>query len=281
LLSANPNLTSPDMPEFIKINNLVSGYSSGFMLDSINVGVKKGSFTGIIGPNGSGKTTLFKTITGEIRIKSGNILFDGTDTLMMSARQKARKIAIVSQNTEAADITVEDYVLMGRLPYKSHFQLLENSEDYALANKFMELTGTLQLKNKLMSELSGGEQQLAAIARALTQEPELLLLDEPTSHLDISHQMQILNLIQKLNEDMDLTVLMIIHDLNLAGEYCEYLIMMNNGKVFAKGVPEEVLKYNYIEEVYNTVVVTKENPMSGKPAVFLMSEKTLSKAAKK
>ncbi|MCK5700621.1 MAG: ABC transporter ATP-binding protein, partial [Cyclobacteriaceae bacterium] len=132
-------------------------------------------------------------------------------------------------------------------------------------------------KNKLMCELSGGEQQLAAIARALTQEPDLLLLDEPTSHLDISHQMQILNLIQQLNENMNLTVLMIIHDLNLAAEYCNYLVMMNDGEIFIKGEPKEVLNYNNIEEVYKTVVITHENPLSKKPVVLLVSEKTLNK----
>ena len=263
------------MPGFIKINNLKCGYPGSFMLEKISFEIEKGSFTGIIGPNGSGKTTLFKAVTGEIHIKKGNILLGNIDTSIMSPRQKARKIAIVTQNTEAADISVGDYVLMGRMPYKSHFQLFETREDYLLANKFMELTGVFELKNKLMSELSGGEQQLAAIARALTQEPDLLLLDEPTSHLDISHQMQVLNLIQQLNENLNLTVLMIIHDLNLAGEYCDYLVMMNNGEVFAKGKPEEVLDYKNIEKVYKTVVITQENPFSKKPTILLVSEKTL------
>ncbi len=263
------------MPEFLKINELKCGYPSGFMLEKINFDIQKGSFAGIIGPNGSGKTTLFKSITGEISIIEGDILLNNTNISTIAPRQKARKIAIVTQNAEAADILVEDYVLMGRFPYKSTFQLFESKEDYALANKFMKLTGVLKYKDKLMSELSGGEQQLAAIARALTQEPELLLLDEPTSHLDISHQVQILNLIQQLNEDLDLTVLMIIHDLNLAGEYCNYLILMNNGKLHTKGTPKQVLNYKHIEEVYKTVVITQENPLSKKPAIFLVSGKTL------
>lgn len=266
------------MSEFIKIDKLRCGYSGSFMLKSISFEMKKGSFAGIIGPNGSGKTTLFKAITSELSIKEGNIFLNSTDTSKMTLKQKAQKIAIVTQNTEAADISVEDYVLMGRLPYKSHFQLFENKADYALAHKFMKLTGVLKYKNKLMCEMSGGEQQLAAIARALTQEPDLLLLDEPTSHLDISHQMQILNLIQQLNENMNLTVLMIIHDLNLAAEYCNYLVMMNNGEIFIKGEPKEVLDYTNIEEVYKTVVITHENPLSKKPVVLLVSEKTLNKA---
>ncbi|MFC2097243.1 ABC transporter ATP-binding protein [Bacteroidota bacterium] len=265
------------MQEFLKVDNLISGYSGGFMLEKINFVIEKGSFTGIIGPNGSGKTTLFKAITGEISVKEGNILFKSTDTSIMSAKQKAQKMAIVTQNTEAADISVEDYVLMGRLPYKKHFQLLDKEIDYTLSTRYMKQVGVFHLKDKLMSELSGGEQQLAAIARALAQEPELLLLDEPTSHLDISHQVQILNLIQQLNEEMHLTVVMIIHDLNLAGEYCDHLIMMNKGKVYKNGNPEQVLNYENIENVYKTVVITQENPLSKKPAIFLVSNKMLNK----
>ncbi len=263
------------MSGFVKIDNLKCGYPSGFMLNSICFDIKKGSFAGIIGPNGSGKTTLFKAITGEIPVIGGSISINSIDTSTMSAKQKARKIAIVTQNTEAADITVEDYVLMGRMPYKKHFQLFETDKDYEVANRFMELTGVLKFKQRLMYELSGGEQQLAAIARALTQEPELLLLDEPTSHLDIAHQMQVLNLIQQLNSDLDITVLMVIHDLNLAAEFCNYLVMMDSGKIFVKGEPKEVLKYDNIETVYKTVVVTHENPLSKKPIVLLVSANTL------
>ena len=269
------------MSDFIQIKELVSGYTGSFMLNKISFGIKKGSFTGIIGPNGSGKTTLFKTITGEIPTVAGVVFLNSTDISKISARQKARKIAIVTQNTEAADITVEDYVLMGRMPYKSHFRLFETKEDYILANKFMKLTGVHKFKDKLMYELSGGEQQLAAIARALTQEPELLLLDEPTSHLDISHQIQILNLIQQLNDEMNLTVLMVIHDLNLAAEYCDFLVMMKEGEVYVKGEPKEVLSYKNIEEVYKTVVITHENPLSKKPVVLLVSARTLNALANK
>ncbi|OFX22720.1 MAG: hypothetical protein A2033_10680 [Bacteroidetes bacterium GWA2_31_9] len=263
------------MKQFVNIENIVCGYSSGFKLKEICLEIKKGSFTGIVGPNGSGKTTLFKAISGELSLKGGSIFINNTDTSKISSKQKAQKMAIVSQNTEIADITVEDYVLLGRMPYKKPFQLLDKQSDYTIAHKYMNLTGTVKFKDKLMCELSGGEQQLASIARALAQEPELLLLDEPTSHLDISHQVQVLNLIQRLNEELKLTVLMIIHDLNLAGEYCDNLIMMNNGTIHIQGSPEEVLNYQHIEDVYKTVVITQQNPLSKKPAVFLVSEKIL------
>lgn len=244
------------------------------MLDSINIDIPDGVFAGIIGPNGSGKTTLFKTITGDLKLKSGMISLRETDTALISMKQRARKMAIVTQTIDVGDIVVEDYVLMGRLPYKKPFQLSDRESDIIIAHKYLQLTGVYRYKDRLMNELSGGEQQMAAIARALTQEPELLLLDEPTSHLDISHQVQVLNLLQQLNND-GLTILMIIHDLNLAGEYCSELVMLNRGKVHISGTPDEVLNYKDIEEVYETVVITQKNPLSGNPAIFLVSGKTL------
>jgi iron complex transport system ATP-binding protein len=195
----------------------------------------------------------------------------------MSLREKARNIAVVTQQIEAGNMTVEEYVLMGRMPYQRQFQFFETGEDIAIAEKYMKLTGIDNLRDKNMNSLSGGEQQLAGIARALTQEPELLLLDEPTSHLDITHQVQILNLIQRLSEELSLTVLMIIHDLNLAGEYCDTLLMMQKGTLRKTGTPHEVLNYLDIEAVYDTVVITRTNPVSGKPVVFLVSEKTMKK----
>jgi iron complex transport system ATP-binding protein len=237
--------------------------------------VKKGGFTGIIGPNGSGKTTLFRGITSELDLDAGKVMLNGKDLSDMEKKEQARNMAIVTQEIENASITVEDYVLMGRLPYRSTFQFFETKEDYRIAHKYLELTDVFHLKDKYMYQLSGGEKQLAAIARALTQEPKLLLLDEPTSHLDITHQVQVLNLIQRLNCELGLTVLMIIHDLNLAGEYCDHLVMMNNGQMYVSGVPEEVLTYKTIEEVYKTVVITKTNPLSKKPVIFLVSEKVL------
>ncbi|TCO08039.1 ABC transporter ATP-binding protein [Natronoflexus pectinivorans] len=261
--------------DYLKIDKLCCGYGRSFNLKDVSVSLKQGVFAGIIGPNGSGKTTLFKGISGVLKAKSGKILLQNVDLGKLKLGEKARRVAVVSQFPDAADITVEDYVLLGRLPYRQSFQFFESARDRVIARKYMQLTGVFRHAKKLMSQLSGGEQQLAAIAQALTQEPELLLMDEPTSHLDITHQVQILNLIQRLNRETNLTVLMIIHDLNLAAEYCDFLIMMNNGDVHTMGAPLDVLNYKNIEDVYNTVVVTQNNPLSGKPAIFLVSEKVL------
>jgi iron complex transport system ATP-binding protein len=263
------------MQDFFSLNNFTCGYGKSFSLSDINFSLPKGAFGGIIGPNGSGKTTFFRGVTGELELKKGTAVLNNVDLYSMPLKEKARNIAVVTQFTEVFDITVEEYVLMGRMPYRNRWQFFENSDDIRIADKYMKETDVYHLRNKYMSQLSGGEQQLAGIARALTQEPELLLLDEPTSHLDITHQVQILNLIQRLSIELKLTVLMIIHDLNLAGEYCDYLVMMNSGNMHVKGVPEEVLNYKNIEEVYKTVVITKQNPLSKKPAIFLVSEKVL------
>jgi iron complex transport system ATP-binding protein len=267
-------------PDILTIQNLCCGYPK-FQLSDMNVSVHKGSFSGIIGPNGSGKTTLFRAITGTLPLKSGNILLAGKDLLSFSLRQRAQNIAIVSQFIDAGEISVEDYVLMGRIPYHNRFSFFERDEDFRLARRYMEMTDTWCFREQLMSELSGGEQQLAAIARALVQQPELLLLDEPTSHLDITHQVHILNVLQQLNQDTGLSVLMVIHDLNLASEYCDQLILVDGGRVHTQGTPEEVLTFQNIEEVYRTVVVTQNNPLSGKPAVFLASQKVLNEIKEK
>lgn len=258
----------------LNIQNLCCGYPQ-FNLSQISINIPQGSFAGIIGPNGSGKTTLFKAITGTLSIRSGKILLGDKNLELLSPRLRAQNIAIVSQFTEGGEMSVADYVMMGRIPYQSRFSFFESEDDFMIARKYMKLTDTLQFKDRLMSELSGGEQQLAAIARALTQQPELLLLDEPTSHLDITHQIHILNLLQQLNQEMGLSVLMVIHDLNLASEYCDQLILVNQGKIHIQGTPQEVLTFQTIEEVYKTVVVTQNNPLSGKPAIFLASRKVL------
>lgn len=262
------------MSHILTIQNLSCGYPK-FQLTDINFEIPRGSFAGIIGPNGSGKTTLFRAITGILPLKSGQISLSGKNLKTFSLRQRAQNIAIVSQFIEAGDMSVEDYVLMGRIPYHNRFNFFETNEDFAIARKYMELTDTWRFKDQLMSELSGGEQQLAGIARALTQQPELLLLDEPTSHLDITHQVQVLNVLQQLNQETGLSVLMVIHDLNLASEYCDRLILVNQGHIHTQGTPEEVLTFQHIEDVYQTVVVTQNNPLSGKPAVFLASGKVL------
>lgn len=261
----------------LQIKNLTCGYRSGFKLKDINISLPAGVFAGVIGPNGSGKSTLFKCITSDLAPHSGSMLFNGKELGAISLRERARQIAIVSQFSEISAMTVEEYVLLGRVPYRDHFQFFNSEQDLEIARQYMELTGIISLRNKLMTELSGGERQMASIASALAQSPQLLLLDEATSHLDITHQVGIMNLLQRLNETTGITIVMIIHDLNLAAEYCNHLIMMQKGSIYKQGSPQEVLTYENIERVYETIVVVGKNPVSEKPAVFTVSNSGLKK----
>ncbi|MGI6573060.1 MAG: ABC transporter ATP-binding protein [Fermentimonas sp.] len=263
------------MKPLLEIEDLTCGYPGGFQVKGIHLVLPGGAFAGIIGPNGSGKTTLFRGISGTLPLMKGRVQLDGADLSKLTWKEKARKLAIVSQFPETASMTVEEYVLMGRLPYRRRFQFFDSKEDINTAHQVMRLTNTYRLRDQPMNELSGGERQLVHIACALSQRPRILLLDEPTSHLDITHQMQFMNLIQRLNEEMKLTVIMILHDLSLAAEYCDYLLMMNEGKEFCQGTPEKVITYQHIESVYQTVVIVKTNPVSGKPVVFPVSERRL------
>lgn len=256
----------------LDIKDLTSGYDSKFFLRDIDFNVGHGEFVGIIGPNGSGKTTLLKTITRILKPRKGSIAFEGKDVAQMEFKELARKVAVVSQNFENGVMTVEEFVLLGRIPYYGKLQFFETKKDIEIARKCMNLTGTFKFKDSLMSEISGGERQIVLIARALAQEPKLLLLDEPTAHLDIAHQVNILDLIKRLNKEFKLTVIMVLHDLNLASEYCQRLVLISEGRIYKIGTPQEILDYKIIEEVYKTVVVVKKNPISSRPYMILVSE---------
>lgn len=256
----------------LNISGLVCGYESGFAIRDINLNVADGEIIGIIGPNGSGKTTLLRAITQVLKPAQGTILLEGENISKMKIKDLARKVAVVSQSAESGFMTVEEFVLLGRTPYYGRLRFLETKHDLKIARDAMALTDALKLKDHLMSRISGGERQLALIARALAQEPKLLLLDEPTTYLDIAHQVGILDLIRRLNRNFGLTVLMVLHDLNLAGEYCHRLALFNQGTIHKSGLPEEVLDYRLIEDVYKTIVVVEKNPISRKPYVLAISE---------
>ena len=257
----------------LKVKNLSCGYDSQIILSDINLTVEKGKLLGIIGPNGAGKTTLLRAITGIIRPKQGNIFFEDKDIYQIGLKELAKKIAVVPQSIIVNSITVEEFVLLGRIPHYKRFQFLETKKDQEIAKKALELTDTLKLKDRSILEISSGERQLVLIAKALAQEPKLLLLDEPTAHLDIGHQIKIMQLIKKLNETENLTVLVVLHDLNLASQYCEELVLLNEGKLIRQGSVNEVLNYRDIEMVYKTTVLIKENPLNKRPFVILFPPK--------
>ena len=254
----------------LKAENLTAGYEGGFHIRDITIQIGSGDFAGIIGPNGSGKTTLLKAFTKVIKPRRGRILFDSQDLNNIGFREAAQRFAVVPQTVEAGFVSVEDYVLMGRIPYYGRFQFFETKKDRRIASEYMELTGVSSLRDKFMSEISGGENQLAAIARALTQEPRVIFLDEPTSHLDIKHQVEILDLLGEMNSSRGITVVCVLHDLNLAADYCDRLVLLDGGAIYKTGPAEEVLTYQNIESVYKTIVLVKESPATKKPHVLLV-----------
>lgn len=261
----------------LRIEDLSCGYDAKIILKSIDINIKDKELIGIIGPNGSGKTTLLRAISRVLKPASGKILLENKDIWQIKIQELAKKIAVVSQNLSDAIMSVEEFVLLGRIPYLNRFQFFERKEDLRIAENCMRKTDVLKLRSKSMAEISGGERQLALIARALAQQPRLLLLDEPTAHLDITHQVGILDLIKRLNQEFGLTVIMVLHDLNLASQYCDRLVLLRDGLIHNTGTPGEVLTYQAIEEVYKTVVLVKEDPLSSKPHIFLLSQEQRNK----
>ncbi len=259
------------MDTLLKINNLSGGYHNLPVIKDIFLEIKRGDFVGIIGPNGSGKTTLLRLLSRALSPQKGKIMLQENDINQMSLKEFCQQVAFVAQDTMVNfPFTVLEIVLMGRIPHLKRLQP-ETKSDLAIAEEALKMTDTLSLKEKKIDELSAGERQRVIIARALAQKPVLLFLDEPTSHLDIGHQIQILDLLKKLNRQNNLTIIMVLHDLNLASEYCHRIVLLKDGMIFKEGVPEEVLTYQNIETVYKTVVLVNNNPINSKPYVILVS----------
>lgn len=255
----------------VKIEDITLGFGRRQVLSDISFDVPAGRIVSIIGPNGAGKTSLLRTVCGNLAPFKGNIVLKGKDISTQTRADLARQMAVVRQNQEPMPMKVQPYVLLGRLPFFKPFQFFETRKDLDLARHFMKVTGILDLADSAMDQISGGERQLAALARALTQEPAFLVLDEPTAHLDITHQAKMLDLISELRDRLGLTVLMVIHDLNLAAEYSDDLVLLNKdkGRIHAMGSPEKILTRENIQAVYQTSVRVEKNPKSNRPCIFI------------
>ena len=213
----------------IEVNSISFRYHEDWVLQNISFRVEKGEFVGVIGPNGSGKTTLLKILYRLLAPQKGEILFELVPLKKMDQTDIAKRVAVVAQETHLLfPFTVLETVLMGRSPYLRNL-VFESEKDLEIAKKAMEWTEILPISERPIDELSGGERKRVFIARALAQEPEVILLDEPTSNLDIHHQIDFLNLILTLNREKGLTIIMASHDLNIASEYCDRLILLKGG----------------------------------------------------
>lgn len=229
------------MSALLEIRDLAVRYDAALALEGIGFAVEAGEFVGLVGPNGSGKSTLVRAISRVLPAAAGNIALDGRDLAAMPQREVARRVAVVAQESAPAfDYSALEIVLMGRAPHLRRFAF-EGARDLAVAAECLRAVHADQLAGRPVSALSGGERQRVMIARALAQEPRLLILDEPTAHLDINLQIEVMDLVRRLNAERGLTVLVVLHDLNLAAQYCHRLLLLREGRLAADGPPAEVI----------------------------------------
>ena len=253
----------------VSVEDIVAGYDGRPVLRDVRFDVAPGEFLGLIGPNGCGKTTLLRVISGVLPTMKGQVRVEGSGVREIGRRKLAQIMACLLQDLSLdLAFTVREVVLMGRSPHLPRIGG-ETARDFDVARRVMELCDVSHLAERPITEMSGGERQRVLIAMCLAQEPRVLLLDEPTSHLDIGHQLSVLDLIAKLNRQTGVTVIAVLHDLNLAAEYCQRVLVVDEGRVAALGTPAEVLTAGMVSTVYGTTVLVERNPLSGKPHLVL------------
>lgn len=255
-------------PTILSFKGVHTGYPGKEIIKGFTADIYQGDFVGLIGSNGTGKSTLLKCLSGLLPTTEGNITIEGKNNAGLKQRERSQLIAVVPQSFSIEyDFSVEEIVLMGRNPYLS-YRNKESSKDYDIVEKAMLMTKTLQFKGRLFNELSGGEKQRVILARAIAQEPDILLLDEPTSALDIHHQIEVMELIKELNTQKGMTVVAVLHDLNLAARFCERLIMIQGGRVVADGTPAEVIVQDNLKKLYDMKMFIWNNRIFEKPEVI-------------
>ncbi len=253
----------------LSLQNISAGYAGRLVLQNVAVDITAGEFVGLIGPNGSGKTTLLRVISGVLPTRQGEVWLGGRKLQEMGRRDVAKHVAhLLQECTFGLAFSVREVVLMGRSPHLSRFGR-ETERDLVIVERAMDLANILHIADRPITEISGGERQRAFIAMCLAQEPEVLLLDEPTSHLDIGHQLSILDLIRSLSRRTRMTVVAVFHDLNLAAEYCDRLLLLDRGRLAALGAVPDVLTAANLRQVYGVTVALQRNPLSNKPHVIV------------
>ena len=253
----------------ISAQDLTYEIEGSTLLDGVDLHADRGQLVGLIGPNGAGKSTLLRTISGILRYRGGAVLLEGEDLRSLSPKDVAATLALVPQIAPYTyGFTSIELVLMGRYPHLGRFQI-EGREDDRIARDAMRLTETEQFADRTLDTLSGGERQRVFVARALAQQPRILLMDEPTANLDILHQLKVLDLVRRLVAD-GLTAVAAIHDLNMAARYCDKLVLLNKGHVLAEGSPADVLTPDTIESVFGVHSAVYRDPTTGALAISLI-----------
>ena len=237
------------MRQILSVENISFAYNKRLLYEGLSFSLPEGSFTAILGPNGVGKSTVIKNISALLPVRNGRILFLGRDVAAFSAWELARGMAVVNQHNDAGfDFTVEEMVFMGRTPHRQPWER-EKPKDREAVRGALSMTNCTSLAGRLITTLSGGERQRAFLARALAQEPQLLLLDEPTSHLDIKHRLEMMSILAELKKK-GMTIFAVLHDINLANQFADKALLFHEGRLLACGPPKEILTPRNISLVY-------------------------------
>ena len=251
----------------ISCKNLKVGYEEKIIIENLSLNIKKGEVVSIIGPNGCGKSTLLKSLSRMIKPVSGDIYIQSENIKSLKNKAISQKVCLLSQHNDAPeDLPVEELVYFGRIPHKKWYESKSKSDE-ELVNWAIENTGLTRYKNTPISSLSGGERQRAYIAQALCQKPDVLLLDEPTTYLDISYQLELMELVREINERLNITIVMVLHELNQASKYSDRLIIMKSGEIVSDGCPKEIINKEIIKKVYNIDCDIDNDPISNKPRI--------------
>ncbi|MBC1398240.1 ABC transporter ATP-binding protein [Listeria fleischmannii] len=245
--------------------DLQIAYDKRIIVDSLNISIPQGKITALVGANGSGKSTILKTMSRLLKPSKGHVILDGKKIHQVSTKQIAKELAILPQNpTAPGGLTVTELISYGRSPHQSGFKV-GNKEDQDMINWALKMTNLEEFKDRPIENLSGGQRQRAWIAMALAQDTSILFLDEPTTFLDMTHQLDVMNILKQLNETENRTIVIVVHDLNHASRYAEHMIAIKNGQVRASGAPKDVMTCEILEDVFNIKADILIDPRSGVP----------------
>lgn len=257
-----------DYQVVLRVNNLSVSYKYTEVIENIDLEIEKGKVYSIIGPNGSGKTTLIRALSRNLKPKTGQVLLDGVNIFKMNSKQTARKMAVLGQNNHTlSDVTVKNLVQYGRYAHKEWWKGSDR-EDNRIVDWALRKTGLENLQNRKINTLSGGEKQRAWLAMSIAQKPQILLLDEPTTYLDISHQLEIMELISRLNKEEGITIVMVLHDINHAARYSDELIVVKDKKIYKRGDPWVILENSVLREVFGVETEIRLDKETSKPVFY-------------
>lgn len=252
----------------IRAESLTSGYEKATVFSGLDVSIKKGAITTIIGPNGCGKSTLLKTIARILKQQSGAVFLQEKDMKSISTKAIAKQLALLSQNPEAPlQLKVEELISYGRFPHRKNVGNL-SSKDKQVMEWAMDITRTTAFRDREIAQLSGGQRQKVWLAMALAQETNILLLDEPTTYLDLAHQLEVLQIVARLNKEHQCTIIMVLHDINHAARFSHELIAMKAGEIVTVGSPNEILAKDVLKEVFHIDARIMIDPENGAPVCF-------------